>query len=834
MTVTRSTRCNIIEARKQPALHLSRFNPQRTLQFTLVGCVLGVITVTQIVQAQNNAARPAVTETKSFNIPAGPLDAALDRFARGAGINLSYKPALIGNATTKGLVGDCSISAGLSALLSGSGLEAIAQPGGGYALKKAGPIATEKEAMLPAVRVKAQTERGAKTEGTISYAAPVVTIGKGEQDVKDIPQSVSVLTRQRMDDQNLVDLRDAANSVTGVIGVQGVGPGLVITSRGFFIDDWQYDGVPIPRNHYALGNWASETMVFYDRMEVLRGASGLLQGTGSPGGAVNMVRKRGQIKPTVAFTGAVGSWNHYGLQLDAGGPLNTAGTVRGRAVADEDRSDSFTDDVWDRTRSLYASLDHDIAPDTTVGLGVSNKHSRSRPAIVGLPRYADTSDIGLPRSTFTGASWNRAANDQTTVFADLNHRFNDSWALKVSALTMREDNSSVTQRIAGVIAADGSGLRYGDFATDFDARKDGLDIYLRGHFDTSSVAHEVTVGANNYKYTSDDVYARAWTAGGNIFAIQHDRPWQDFDSIAARGVVVRSTYDVQQKGVYGAWRARLFEPLTAIVGARVSWYDNVYKSDDYEDASQASNEITPYAGLVYAVNTQWSAYASYTSVFEPQSARTVSGELLEPIVGTNYELGLKSALLENRVNSAFSVFRYDHKNRAAYDYDAGFACDGWYCYRPSGKVRSQGFEAEVSGEVIRGLQLFAGYAYVASKYLSDPESEGQVYSTWTPKHLLRMWADYKLPGSWNQLSLGGGGTTQSHTLSQDRDFTLPGFTIWNARVAYQWSPQVSLALNVNNVFDKRYYIPSYNAVNANNYYGDPRNVMFTVKYTPKL
>lgn len=115
------------------------------------------------------------------------------------------------------------------------------------------------------------------------------------------------MTRKQLDDQDLTDLKDAANHTTGLVGVQGVGKGMILTSRGFQIDDWQYDGVPIPRNTYALGNWATQDLIFFDRLEILRGASGPLQGTGSPGGAINLVRKRGQNAPTVTLTGKAGS-----------------------------------------------------------------------------------------------------------------------------------------------------------------------------------------------------------------------------------------------------------------------------------------------------------------------------------------------------------------------------------------------------------------------------------------------------------------------------------------------------------------------------------------------
>src|SRR5690606_33166102 len=151
-------------------------------------------------------------------------------------------------------------------------------------------------------------------------------------------------------------------------------------------------------------------------------------------------------------------WDRYGLQLDAGMPLNEEKTLRGRFVIDESHSHSFVDYVNKRTRMLYAALDYDISPDTMVGFGVSNPDSNGRPMIRGLPLYADGSDIGLPRSTYVGAWWNRAEIDQTTVYADLSHRFNSDWKMKVSALHLAEKNTSVHQRMQLSPAADGSGM----------------------------------------------------------------------------------------------------------------------------------------------------------------------------------------------------------------------------------------------------------------------------------------------------------------------------------------------------------------------------------------
>ena len=772
-------------------------------------------------------------EALAFDLPAASLGATLNAIARQSGRVVSLDPALVSGKQAPAVRGSMTAQQAMQQALAGSGLQLVVTDSGNFGV--VAEFASSSAMELGATSVNANALIDATTEGSGSYAAQAVTLGKSEQKLKDIPQSVTVMTRQQMDDQGLTDLRDAANQITGVVGVKGVGQGMVLSSRGFQIDAWQYDGVPVPRNMYALGNWATEGLVFFDRLEVLRGAAGLLQGTGAPGGAVNLVRKRGQQAPTVSLTGKAGSWDHYGLQLDAGGPLNDQGTLRGRMVVDEDRTHSFTDYAWSDTTSLYGALDFDLSPDTTIGVGISNTDNKARPMVRGFPRYPDGGDIGLPRSVYTGATWNRSQIEQTTLYADLEHRFDDDWKFKVSALRMTEQNRSKHQRMHGDVAPDGSGLMFSDWITDFDATKLGADMFVSGNFDALSLEHEVVLGANYSKYTSDDMYARLFTPNaGNIFDIDHHRPEPTLGSIlAAGGTASYMDYDVRQKGIYGSWRVKLTEDLTAILGSRVSWYNYVY-NDTSKTTNTATGEVTPYFGLVYALTEQWSAYASYTDVFEPQSERTASGSVLEPIIGSNYEIGLKGELYEGRLNTSFAVFRYDHENRAVTDYDSGFECNGWYCSQGSGKVRSQGFEAEVSGEVIDGLQLSAGYTYNTTKFLEDPDNKGKVFSQWTPKHMLRVWSNYRLPGELNRLSVGAGFTSQSHTLGYYRDYSIPGFTVWNARIAYQVTPEVGVALNVNNLFDKRYYIPSYSDPGGNNIYGDPRNMMLSVKYTPEF
>ena len=337
-----------------------------------------------------------------------------------------------------------------------------------------------------------------------------MTIGKGTHTLKEIPQSVTVMTRKQMDDQDLTDLKDAANQTTGLVGVQGVGKGMILTSRGFQIDDWQYDGVPIPRNTYALGNWATQDLIFFDRMEVLRGASGLLQGTGSPGGAINLVRKRGQNAPTVTLTGQGRLLGPLRPATGRRRPAEPDGTVRGRLVADEDQSHSFIDYEWSKTHSLYGALDFDLREDTTLGLAVSHSDGESRPMIrrpAALRRRQRHCD--LPRSTYTGAAGTIPQIDVTTVYADLEHRFNDDWAFKVGAVRMTENNKAKNQRLHGRRRHQRRWQRRAIRRLRHGFRRHQASAWTPScaAIRALAMAQEVMIGGNYSKFTSDDRYA---------------------------------------------------------------------------------------------------------------------------------------------------------------------------------------------------------------------------------------------------------------------------------------------------------------------------------------
>ena len=321
------------------------------------------------------AAGPVALESvapRAYDIPAGPLGRTLSAFAAEAGVALSFDPALTDGRTGPALSGRYAGREAMAALLAGSGLEAVARDDGSYVLRRraaAVSSATTGES-LPTVTVSADADRSGTTEGTGSYTTRATAAATGlSLALRDTPQSVSVLTRQQIEEQNLVSLNEALRSVTGIHVVSSDSDRSDFYSRGFYIDNIQYDGVPTSLGLSFYGESGSDTTI-YDRVEVVRGATGLLTGAGNPSASINLVRKRADSK---VFTGSaslgIGSWNQHRAAVDLSTPITEDGRVRGRFAAMTEERDSHVDLYHARKNAFYGVVDADLTPATTLSVG---------------------------------------------------------------------------------------------------------------------------------------------------------------------------------------------------------------------------------------------------------------------------------------------------------------------------------------------------------------------------------------------------------------------------------------------------------------------------------
>ncbi len=656
-------------------------------------------------------------------------------------------------------------------------------------------------------------------ESTSATQPPgVTTLGKVPLKPRELPQSASVIDHERLEQQNLFSLDEAMQQATGVT----VQPFQLLTTayyvRGFKVDSFELDGVPA-----LLGNAASspQDMAIYERVEILRGSNGLLHGTGNPAATVNLVRKRPQREFAASTTLSAGRWDRYRAEVDVGGPLSASGNVRGRAVAAYEDRDYFYDVADQGTRLLYGVTEFDLSPDTLLTVGAQYQHIDSITNMAGVPMAKDGSNLGLSRDTYLDVDWDRFKWDTYRAFGSLEQQLGGGWKGKVSAEYQEADSRL---RYAGSFGAidpqTGDGGQLTGAAYKFKSIQRSLDANLNGPVRLFGLTHELLGGVTYAQGETRQDTARFLNLPNtpvNVYRWDpHGVPRPQIGQYTSPG-----TTTTTQKGLYALGRIKLAEPLTLVVGGRESWWDQDTPATRFKPGRQ----FTPYGGLIWDFARDWSWYVSYAEVYQPQADRqTWNSEPLSPVEGKTYETGIKGELADGRLNLSLAAFRIDLENNPQEDPDHSGPPNNPF-YISGGKVRSQGFELEGTGYLTPYWSLSAGYTYTSTEYLKDSQNDsGTRYSTFTPRHLLRLWSNYDLPWQDRRWSVGGGLQAQSDYSVDYRGVSMRqgGYALVNMRLGYKIDEHWTAAVNVNNLFDRTYY-QSLSNPNWNNRYGEPRS-----------
>jgi outer membrane receptor for ferric coprogen and ferric-rhodotorulic acid len=811
---------------------------------------LGLVLVAGTAAMAQQAAAPAGgagAVRASYDIPAGPLGPALSRFAASAGVTLSFEPSLTEGRQTAGLRGSHALNEGFARLLSGSGLEAVARVGGGYTLRRATAAAARTDSAagattLEEVRVTADAERSNTSEGTGSYAARASTTATGlNLSLRETPQSISVVTRQRMDDEAIESVTEVLQRSTGVAVNALDSERLNAYSRGFSLSSYQIDGQPTWYSVvYGTGLTLSD-MVIYDRVEVVRGAAGLLAGAGDPSGTVNLVRKR----PTADFagyvSGSLGSWDNRRGEVDVSGPLNAAGTLRGRFVSAWQDTDSYRDRYSNEKQIAYGVVEADIAPDTLLTLGLDYQKNKPKGvSFSGLPLFwYDGSEVGYRRSASSGAAGSTWNQDARTLFASVDHGFGGGWKARVAYsnyLTQR-DGTRISASW-GPVRQDGSVQLYGGYG-EGRSEQNSIDARLSGPFELFGRQHQLLVGLNASKATdritsfSDPRYGL--TEGQRIPGSILD--WDgSYPAVAANTVHSGIAQETKQTGIYASGRFSLTDSLSLVLGNRISSIDYDYLWTSYAARTSQTQdyrrhgESTPYAGIVYDLNPNWSVYASYTSIFKQQQYKDRNNRPLDATTGVNYELGTKATFLDGKLNATFAVFRIEQDKLPVRD--SGYAAtlpDGSRAYVSVDGATTRGAEVELSGEIAPRWQAYASYSHSRTE-----DRTGLSLTTEAPENLVKLGTSYRFSGALSGLTVGGNVYWQSDT-SFTSAWPVVGtarqdaYTLVGLMARYQINRQTSISVNIDNLFDKTYH--GIDPTFSTKLYGAPRSVLVTAKYT---
>ncbi|MDO1506964.1 TonB-dependent siderophore receptor [Pseudomonas chlororaphis] len=765
-----------------------------------------------------------------LDIPVQSLGTALQEFGRQTNLQVLYSPQDVQGKQSTAVKGKMDTQRAIDILLTGSGIRYSLQ---GNSLTLSATSAGAEGLELSPTQVTAN-QLGNVTEGTGSYTpGTIATATRLPLTLRETPQSISVVTRQHMDDF-------ALNSVDAVMRHT---PGITVSafdtdrtnyySRGFSINNFQYDGIPsaVRNVAYSAGNTLSD-MAIYDRIEVLKGASGLLSGAGSLGGTINLVRK----KPTADFQGhatlGAGSWDNYRSELDVSGPLTETGNVRGRAVAAYQDKNSFIDRYSTKNSVFYGIVEFDLSPDTllTVGADYQDNDPRGSTWSGSFPLLNSKGERNDAKRSFSNATdWSSWQQYTRTVFATLEHDLGDGWVTK---LQLDHKYNGYDAQMGSIQfdqpqpdgSAEINAQRYKG-----DTTSDSADLYVSGPFSMLGRDHDLVLGGSISK--------AHWKGKGywdETFSVPNRVDYNNWHGNLPKpdwGPVSQRTDDViRQTGVYMTTRLNVTDDLKVLLGGRVVNYSLTGLTPTYTE----SGRFIPYAGAIYDLNENFSVYASYTDVFMPQENfnRDRDNKLIEPDEGENYEIGIKSEFFDGRLNASLAYFEVKETNRSVPDdaYNNQTPTPPNYAFKGS-KATTKGYELEVSGELAPGWQVQGGYTHKVVRDDNDVK-----LSTFEPEDQLSLYTTYKLTGDLDKMTIGGGARWQNKAWQQiwnspkgvNEDITQESYWVVDLMTRYQITKNLSATLNVNNIFDKYYYtnVGFYNSA----IYGEPRNVMVTTRW----
>ena len=697
--------------------------------------------------------------------------------------------------------------------------------------------AAEPSTTLETIVVTANTNSQI-TENTDRYTIPVATSATGMAlSARETPQATSVVTNQQLKDQNSTNLTDVLKRAPGIqVGsIDGARSGF--SARGFGITGFQIDGLNTDFvQQAAMGEYGANTAMF-DHVEIVRGATGLMSGSGDPSANVNLIRKRADSSvPATELSADVDRFGKYGLSVDHSQPLTESGAVRGRVVASYQDGDTFIDRQELGQNLVYATVDADVTDNTTVSVGASRQHNKSKSTMWGgLPSYlSDGSKADWDTSKNGSPNWSNWDSDSVYYFADVSHDFNEDWNLTTKASYNESDSSP--KLLYYYVNADrpidpNVGLVYNlnPFHADTERKQVNVKTELTGNFDALGRTHQVILGGS---YNKSDLDTFTYTAPPDgLLPISDFANWDGSYAEPAWGARTQSSdVTTKEKAIFAATQLKLTDPLSVILGSRVSDYERSGIQYGTNVNTKSDHIWTPYAGITYDVNDNHSLYASYSDIFKPQNQRDINGNYLDPIEGKNYEIGLKSESDNGALQSQVSIFRIEQDNLA--QIDGGLIIPGTNesAYVGAEGANSQGVEVEVTGQLSDNLKAAIGYTHFNAE-----DKNGKRINTGYADTTLNLFATYDMNDIVPNLTIGGGidwsngyyGVVTNPVTKRSEKYGQDNVTLASIMAKYAFNDNLEAQFNVNNLFNQK-YLAGENFFGLT--YGEPINVVGRLTY----
>jgi iron complex outermembrane receptor protein len=624
--------------------------------------------------------------------------------------------------------------------------------------------------------------------------------------LKDTPQSVRVLTADLLKDVGVTSLASALDLSSGITRQSNLG-GLwdSYSMRGFtgdpnFGSDYMVNGFSSSRGYNGLRDSASTNSV-----EVLKGPASALYGRGEPGGTVNITTKKPRFDPAYAIDLSVGSFHTYRGAVDLTGGISE--NLAYRLNAAMDKGDSFRDTIKTRRNFISPSFMWLIGDNTKVSYELERtvQHVPFDRGVVAVKGV-----LGLvPNSRFLGEPGDGPVEVKSLghqVFVE--HEFNEQWKLQ-GGLSYRTSSLEGTSSEASKLLADDRTLTRLRRHRDFSATDKSGRIELVGKFDTGPVTHNVLVGADFYRFTDHRKQERRMPNATNPYAIDIYNPVYGAKADPLLPIV-NTQEDQKSHAIYAQDQVDLTRQWKMLLGVRADRYDQTVQNFRTNAvSSQSLSATSPRTGLVYQPTSWLSLYASAAKGFRPNSGVSVDNKGFPAETSKSYEVGAKFDTPDGKMTGTLALYRITKKNvlttnPANIDFSI-----------PAGEMASKGLELDVSGEVAKDLRMAAAYAYTdarvtkgdttittGSRFPNVPRQSGSVMLTQA----------FKING---QAATLGGLTYVGERMGDvafSSGFKLPAYTTF--KLTSSWSPtkNLRLSLNIDNLFNKRYYASSFSQV----------------------
>lgn len=667
---------------------------------------------------------------------------------------------------------------------------------------------TAADQTLPAITVKEEAAPETATGPVTGYRAKrAATATKTDTPLAETPQSVTVVTSEQMVDQGAISLQDALGYAAGVrsdaYGLDSRTDSVRV--RGAYPDVY-LDGLRQAHGYYTSTTRTEPYTL--ERLEVLRGPSGMLFGAGTAAGVVNMVSKRPLAETRREVGVQFGSYGRKQLQADLTGPLTEDGEWLYRLVALTRKSDTQVDHVPDDRSLIAPSLTwrpNGTTSLTLQGLWQQDKSGSSSQFFPWQGTLLPNPNGTLPTNRFIGEPGDYYNSERSSFGWLFEHKLNDRWTVRQNFRTAKNENDNRYHwgdffTVTGGWGADPVGKRrfgrYNDSSLTRN-RISTLDNHAEGHFDTGALKHTLLMGAD-FQRQRENVW------GGEAFSVI-DAYAPVYGNLVIPTRVARPGTTQRQAGFYLQDQVKL-DNWIFLAGLR---HDRAIAGAEGR-LDEESKATTKRLGVMYKLPSGWSPYLSYAESFTPQAAR--AGQIFKPLRGEQWEAGVKYEPAGRALAFSAAVYDLREKNQ--------IASPQVNVFTQVGATRTKGVELEARGSVNPTLDVIAHYNYTDL----DRQLEG------LPAHQASVWAKQRFAiAGVSGFSAGAG----VRWMGSFRDLQggvgpeIPASTLLDLVFAYD-TAQWRYAININNATDKTYF--STCLARGDCWYGARRNVVASATY----